>query len=107
MISKTLTAASTKPIILAILRHGENYAPRKWFLNHSGSRNSTRKLNEILRGLYERWGYDWRRDIVSLVSSGASRYRDVSDLERFRPEFEWILECFRKAEPPSLTFSVD
>jgi hypothetical protein len=93
--------------IASVLGNERKYEPRKWFLAHSGSRNSSRKLNAILRGLFEKWGYEWRSDIVPLGSSGASRYIDASSCEHFRAEFEWILECFRNSADPRLTFSID
>jgi hypothetical protein len=104
---KAVTDDELPEAISSVLRHAEEYGPRKWFLAHSGSRNSTRELNGLLRGLSERWGYDWRHDIVPLASSGASRYTDTSAHEHFRADFQWILDCLREAAPTSLTFSID
>jgi len=104
---KAVTDGELPEAISSVLKHVEEYGPREWFLNHSGSRNSSRKLNELLRGLFERWGYDWRHDIVPLTSSGASRYVDTSAHEHFRADFQWILDCFRKAGDPSLSVSID
>lgn len=82
--------------ISRVLQHAGEFSPRAWFLNHSGSDNSTRKLNQCLKILFERQGYEWKEDIVPLTSSGASRYLHLSDYMKFRPEFEWILSCFER-----------
>ena len=103
---EAVTDAELPDAVASVLGNGNKYEPRKWFLAHSGSRNSSRKLNEILRELYEEWGYEWCADIVPLGSSGASRYIDASSCEHFRAEFDWILECFKASTDRCLTFSI-
>ncbi len=93
--------------ICSVLKRREQFAPRRWFLNHSGSRRSTESLNEILRKLSVEWGYEWSHDIVRLGSSGASRYADKRDYEDFLPEFEIILGHFRAVDLHGATFSVE
>ncbi len=70
------------------------FSPRRWFLAHSGSRRSSRKLNGILKGLFLDLGYAWETDIVDLGSSGASRYVDPGDYERFHPQFTALAKIF-------------
>jgi len=77
------------------LEKREKFRPRKWFLNHSGSAHSSRKLNDQLRAFFTGLGYSWREDIVPLTSGGASRYADRSHYVRFRPQFEELLKIFQ------------
>lgn len=80
-----------------VLNHLHQFTPRRWFLENSGSSNSTHKLNHLLRQLFERLGYQWQKDIVPLLSSGPGRYANPDDYECFRQEFAWIFDCLRSA----------
>jgi glycosyltransferase involved in cell wall biosynthesis len=89
------------------LQHPERFAPRRWFLDHSGSRHSSRRLNEVFRTLFSRWDYDWHEDIVALSSSGASRYAGAADYERFRGDFQWLLDCLQEAAAGAAPFTLE
>ena len=89
--------------ILQTLAHRESFSPRAWFLEHSGSRNSSLRLNEEMKSLCLRLGYSWREDIVPLGSSGATRYVNEADARAFAPEFEQILEILQAFLPVRLT----
>jgi hypothetical protein len=93
--------------IAFVLTHINDFEPRRWFLDHSGSVNSSQKLNEILKNLFSDWGYGWSEDIVPLGSSGANRYVCQDDYERFRPDFQWLLNCFQRSDKWPVIFSVD
>jgi len=86
--------------ICRMLDHLDQFAPRKWFLDHSGSRNNSRRLNDHLKALFGRLGYPWGEDIVPLGSSGANRYVDPEDYRRFRPEFHALMTVFREFPLP-------
>ena len=77
------------------MNHLDHFSPRRWFLENSGSSNSSRRLNAFLRQLFEKLGYQWRTDIVPLISSGPGRYANPADYELFREEFTWIHDCLR------------
>ena len=79
------------------LDHLDHFTPRRWFLENSGSSNSSRRLNQFLRQHFEKLGYQWRTDIVPLISSGPGRYANPADYELFREEFAWIHDCLRSA----------
>ena len=79
------------------LDHLKQFTPRRWFLENSGSSNSTRKLNQFLRQLFEKLGYHWRTDIVPLISSGPARYANPADYHLFREEFAWIHDCLTRS----------
>jgi hypothetical protein len=93
--------------IASVLANPDAFTPRRWFLAHSGSRCSSRRLNALLRGCFQRWNYDWQEDIVPLGSSGASRYVGVEDYRRFLPEFAWILRRFQQAHSSRLSFALE
>jgi hypothetical protein len=76
-------------------------------VEHSGSKNSSHRLNEALRTLFTRWGYEWHEDIATLNSSGANRYARAADYERFRDDFHWLLGCLQEAAPWSSQFTLD
>lgn len=89
------------------LKNRQKFSPREWFINHSGSTNSSHKLNSILKEYFAKWGYEWRQDIVPLGSSGASRYVKTSHYRLFHSEFEWLLRLFNHANNHKLTFSIE
>jgi hypothetical protein len=93
--------------IARVLDQRESFAPRRWFLENSGSVRSTQKLNTIFKDFYTHWGYDWQEDIVPLSSSGANRYAHPADYPRFRTDFEWLLTCLQQASGARSMFSID
>ena len=76
-----------------VLTHLDQFAPRRWFLENSGSSKSSQKLNQFFKQLFKELGYKWQADIVPLLSGGPNRYANPSDYERFREEFLWIFDC--------------
>jgi hypothetical protein len=78
-----------------VLTHRDRFAPRRWFLENSGSLKSSQKLNRFLKQLFKKLGYQWQTDIVPLLSGGPNRYANPSDYRRFREEFLWIFDCLK------------
>jgi len=108
--AQTGIAAPDRGLARAIskaLEKSEKFAPRDWFLTHSGSLNSSRMLNDQLKAIFLERGYLWREDIVPLASSGANRYADNSHYERFRPEFKKLLKIFRQQAHLPMPLDVD
>lgn len=93
--------------IAFVVENRTKFQPRQWFLNHSGSTNSSLRLNGVLKEYFNKWGYEWRQDIVPLGSSGASRYVKNSHYRMFRSEFEWLLSLFNSTNNHKLTFSLE
>jgi hypothetical protein len=107
---RTGLAVPEKDLAQAIsftLENRAQFHPRQWFLNHSGSTNSSRKLNNILKEYFAKRGYEWHQDIVPLASSGASRYVESSHYRQFRSEYEWLLGLFQSENNQRLTFSIE
>ncbi|MGB3209688.1 MAG: glycosyltransferase [Desulforhopalus sp.] len=94
-------------IIAHVLSHRRSYSPRNWFLNHTGSRHASRKLNDDLRDFFTGNGYLWTGDIVPLDSSGATRYLKKDHYWQFLPEFKQLLGWIKPSIPPSITLTVD
>jgi hypothetical protein len=94
MTGKAVPDRNLPEAIAEVLRNREGYRPREWFLNHSGSQHSSRELNQQVKAIFTKLGYDWTEDIVPLGSSGATRYVDKAHYERFRPQFEDLLKPF-------------
>ena len=108
--AQTGIAAPDRDLARAIskaLAQREKFAPRDWFLTHSGSLNSSRMLNDQLKAIFLERGYLWREDIVPLASSGANRYADNLHYVRFRPEFEELLKIFQQQSHLPMPLDVD
>lgn len=108
--TQTGLAAPDRDLARAIsqaLAQREKFAPRAWFLAHSGSVNSSRKLNDQLKAIFLERGYLWREDIVALASSGANRYADNLDYARFRPQFKALLKIFHQQAHLPIPLDVD
>jgi hypothetical protein len=108
--SQTGIAAPDRGLARAIskaLEQREKFAPRDWFLTHSGSLNSSRMLNDQLKAIFLKRGYLWREDIVPLASSGANRYAHNLHYARFRPEFKDLLKIFQQQSHLPMLLDVD
>jgi hypothetical protein len=108
--AQTGIAAPDRDLARAIskaLAQREKFAPRDWFLTHSGSLNSSRMLNDQLKAIFLERGYLWREDIVPLASSGANRYADNLHYKRFRPQFEELLKIFHQQAHLPMPLDVD
>ena len=90
-----------------VVDHAAEFAPRKWFLAHSGSTIASRQINALLNDLFWDAGYAWTEDIVNMTSSGVSRYADPNDIERFRPQFTQLLDIIRGKTRIPIRLSVD
>ncbi|MFW5811063.1 MAG: glycosyltransferase [Thermodesulfobacteriota bacterium] len=89
--------------ILETLNRPDRFSPRRWFLENSGSRHSSRRLNREFKNLFSALGYSWREDIVPLGSSGATRYVNQRDYEAFLPEFRALLDILNPFLPIPLS----
>ncbi len=87
------------------LTHRESFEPRRWFMRYSGSAHSSMRLNAVLKDLFARRGYSWNSDIVALGSSGAGRYIDRGDEERFRDDLSWLGNLLGATGDKRLVFS--
>ena len=108
--SQTGIAAPDRDLARAIskaLQNREKFTPRNWFLTHSGSTHSSRRLNDQLKAIFVERGYVWQEDIKPLGSSGANRYANTAHYERLRPEFEKLLKIFHKQAHLPIPLDVD
>jgi hypothetical protein len=93
--------------ISLVLANRDQFGPRRWFLENSGSAKSSQKLNQLLKQLFMKLGYKWDADIAPLLSGGPNRYADPSDYQRFNQEFLWIFDCLKSVGNIPLRFTVD
>jgi len=94
-------------VIAQTLSRTSSYSPRTWYLKHSGSENSSQKLNDYLKNFFAENGYLWREDIIPLDSSGASRYMKKEHYRRFLPEFHRLLSWLQTSTTAPIRFTVD
>lgn len=90
-----------------VLENRARFSPRSWFLSHSGSINSSNRLNRIFKRLFSEWGYEWTEDIVPLGSGGANRYVELSHYEKFRSDFFVLFDLFTRHEKFPVRITVD
>lgn len=94
-------------VIAQTLSRTSSYSPRAWYLKHSGSANSSQKLNDYLKNFFAENGYLWREDITPLDSSGASRYIKKEHYRRFLPEFHRLLSWLQTSITAPIRLTVD
>jgi glycosyltransferase involved in cell wall biosynthesis len=58
------------------------FTPRAWALEHTGSKNATRKLNSLLKTIAESKGEEWTADIVEKVNNPNFSYKVKDSIPR-------------------------
>jgi Glycosyl transferases group 1 len=87
--------ADLAPTIVRMLDRYREFSPRKWALEHSGSENATRILNEVLRRIVVAAGGQYTENIVEKTNSPNLTYKDAAARARFKADYEFILTCRR------------
>jgi glycosyltransferase involved in cell wall biosynthesis len=82
--------------IAEVLARRDRFTPRKWFAQHAGSTNATRRLNLHLKEIFKQLGYRWQGDIVPITGGGSFRYVDPADFERMQPAYRQLLTILKK-----------
>lgn len=83
-LSKTITRVLSREL---------EFSPRAWALEHTGSRVSTERLNNVLKGATLSSGSSWTRDIVEKVNAPNLAYKDLAKRESFSQDLEFIRSC--------------
>lgn len=65
-----------------MLENYRRFTPRSWALEHTGSRNATRRLNGLLRSIAESKGEKWDVDIVEKVNNPNFSYKVKDSVPR-------------------------
>jgi len=92
--------ASDKDLPEAIrymLDHREQFAPRRWALEHTGSEVATRVVDDALRAAATRSGQAYTTAIVEKINAPNLAYREPSSRARFQADYDFIFSCRRKA----------
>ena len=83
-----------------MLDHHREFTPRAWSLEHTGSANATRGLNEALRQSAAAQGRPYTEGIVEKVNSPNLAYKDPADRLRFQADYDFALACLRDRVRP-------
>lgn len=65
--------------LINLVENFQEYQPREWAIQNTGYKNSTRKLNDLLRSLAEKNKEQWSRDIFLKHNSPHARYANPDD----------------------------
>lgn len=79
-----------------MLDHHEAFAPRAWALEHAGSANATRVLNDALRQVVISAGGTYTENVVEKTNSPNLQYKDPQNRVRFSGDYDFILSCRRE-----------
>lgn len=81
--------------IAFMLDHHAEFSPRAWALEHTGSLNATRILNEAIKRATVAAGGSYTVGIVEKTNAPNLAYRDRDCRVRFQSDYEFILACRR------------
>lgn len=82
-----------REVLLHAIENYREFRPREWFLAHTGCRNSTRKLNELLRQEAQRRGEPWTCDIMAKVNRIRLEYLDAQAANALAPAWQRLEPC--------------
>jgi hypothetical protein len=85
--------------ICYMLDHAEQFGPRKWALQHTGSKVATRILDETIERTVVGAGEKYRTAIVEKTNAPNLNYKDPSVRAGFEADFRFIRACRRSDVP--------
>jgi glycosyltransferase involved in cell wall biosynthesis len=68
-----------------------DFTPRAWALEHTGSANATRTLNDVIKRTVIASGGRWTTDIVEKTNAPNLAYKDPAVRTRFQADYDHIL----------------
>lgn len=81
--------------ILHVLDHGDDFAPRAWALEHTGSARATAVLDEAIRRTITASGGRYTEGIVEKTNAPNLAYKDPRARAGLASDYEAILSCRR------------
>lgn len=78
-----------------VLDHPERFSPRRWALDHTGSANATRLLDDAIRRVMHGAGQSYREGIVEKTNSPNLAYKDPGVRSRFAADYDYLATCRR------------
>ena len=81
--------------MLHVVDGWREFRPREWATAHTGWINATRCLNDVLRGLAERSGRPWTRDIVGKKNTPNLWYAEPGTHRTFEAEYARLARYLR------------
>lgn len=82
--------------IVHVLDHQEDYSPRAWALEHTGSAVATRVLDAALARVVAEQGGQYLVPIVEKINAPNLAYKDPAQRALFEPDYDYIRSCQRR-----------
>lgn len=76
-----------------MLDHHDEFSPRRWAIEHTGSAVATRLLNDALHDAVTTVGGAYTNSIVEKTNAPNLAYKDLSDRVRFQGDYDFIFSC--------------
>ena len=76
-----------------MLDHHDEFSPRRWALEHTGSEVATRRLNDELHQAAEAYGGTYVTGIVEKTNAPNLAYKVPADRARFQADYDFIFSC--------------
>jgi len=83
-------------VLLDVIEHYQDFSPREWFLQNTGYRNSTRRLNALLQEEALRRGEPWTTDIVPKVNRPYLEYVNPADCAKVQRGWDELQRALRE-----------
>ena len=85
-----------EPALLEMVRHRDDYSPRRWVLNHMTCELATRTLERHLEDDARQRGLPWTEGLVVRTSTlDTQRYLHPDDRSRFDADYAFLHEAIR------------
>ncbi|HEX7011761.1 MAG TPA: glycosyltransferase [Steroidobacteraceae bacterium] len=85
--------------IVYMLDHYQEFSPRAWALEHTGSKVATAVLDEALRRAVTEAGGLYTSSIVEKTNSPNLAYKEPARRAEFQADYDFILSCVRGRPP--------
>jgi len=82
--------------ILYMLDNYQKFSPRKWAIKNTGSINATKKINNIIKRHALLENENFTEYIVEKINSPNLEYKNPSDRQKFKQDYDYIKNCKRK-----------
>jgi glycosyltransferase involved in cell wall biosynthesis len=83
--------------IFEVIDQPSRFSPREWALEHTGSANATRILDQAIARTRRLRGERYTTGIVEKTNSPNLAYKDPRNRSRFQADYDFILSCRRGA----------
>ena len=78
-----------------MLDNYQNFEPRNWALQNTGSHNSTKKLNSEIKKNELASGREFKTDLVEKINAPNLEYKNNQDLLKFENDYLFLNQSQR------------